>query len=227
MSTSNENLNSASSPTGRRKRRSTEEIVDRILEAAFKEFGDKGYSNTTTAAIARRADVAEALIFNHFETKANLYRRAVFKPLDNHFSRFINSHHSYDGPNSAENLTEVREFVSDLIGFVRGNSDIFKSLVVNEAYQDGDNDSSGLRGLQDYFNKMASLEESRLWQRAKVSPHVISRLSFAAILGAIVFDDWLFPVGITSEREIHEGLCDFVMEGLGTNADMQKAPFKP
>jgi AcrR family transcriptional regulator len=209
-------------PPKRRKRRSTDEIIDRILDAAFVEFGENGYSNTTTAAIARRADVAEALIFNHFDSKNNLFRKAVFKPLDDHFARFIQTHHA-DISIDEEFVRESREFVSDLVEFVRRHSDVFKSLVVNEAYAKGESGWAGLRGLQDYFNKMAAIEEARLKQRPKVSPHLIARISFAAILGSVIFDDWLFPVGVASEREIHEGICDFIMEGLNTNAPMQKS----
>ena len=97
---------------------------------------------------------------------------------------------------------------------------MFKSLVVNEAYAKGGDGSSGLRGLQDYFNKMSALEEARLTRRPKVSPQLIARISFAAIIACITFDDWLFPVGVASEREIHEALCDFIMDGLNVNAAM-------
>src|ERR1700757_3687632 len=76
----------------RRKRRSTQEIIDRIIDAALIEFCDNGYSSTTTSAIALRAEVTEALIFTQFESKANLFRKAIFRPLDDHFSNFVITH---------------------------------------------------------------------------------------------------------------------------------------
>ena len=124
----------------RRKRRSTQEVVDRIIDAAFLEFGENGYASTTTAAIARRADVAEALIFTHFATKANLFRKAVFKPLDDHFSNFIATH--ADVTNEEMRARESRAYVSDLVSFVQRHSGMFKSLVVNEAFG-GNGDGSG------------------------------------------------------------------------------------
>jgi AcrR family transcriptional regulator len=204
----------------RRKRRSTQEIFDRIIDAAFLEFGENGFSNTTTLAIARRAEVAEALIFTHFGSKANLFRKAVFKPLDDHFSTFMATH-TFEDRDKARHLRESREFVSDLAGFVRRHSGIFKSLVVSEAYAKDDDGASGLRGLQDYFNKMSAIEEVRLTGRPKVAPRVISRISFAAILGCILFNDWLFPEGVAEDKEVHDGLCDFIMEGLGVNPNMR------
>lgn len=199
----------------RRKRRSTQEIIDRIIDAAFLEFGENGYSSTTTAAIARRAEVAEALIFTHFGSKATLFRKAVFKPLDDHFSNFIATH-TFEEGDEAGRLKESRAFVSDLARFIRQHSGMFKSLVVNDAYaRDGDG-ASGMRGLQDYFEKMSAIEEVKLIGRPRVPPRLISRISFASILACILFDDWLFPEGVADE-EVHEALCDFIMEGLNVN----------
>lgn len=204
----------------RRKRRSTQEVIDRIIDAAFAEFGENGYSSATTAAIARRAEVAEALIFTHFGTKANLFRKAVFKPLDDHFSTFVATHSAGNG-GEAEHVKESRAFVSDLVSFVRRHSGMFKSLVVNEAYaKDGDG-PSGLHGLQDYFDKMSTLEEARLSKRFRIPPHLISRISFASILGCILFHDWLFPEGIAKDADVHDALCDFIMEGLSVNPPVQ------
>lgn len=200
----------------RRKRRSTQEVIDRIVDAAFTEFGENGYSSATTAAIARRADVAEALIFTHFGSKANLFRKAVFKPLDDHFSKFVAAH-AVRSEDAAEHVKESRAFVSELVRFVRQHTGMFKSLVVNEAYARDDGSSGGLRGLQDYFDKMSALEEARQAKQHNVPPRLISRISFASILGCILFNDWLFPEGVAGDDEVHDALCDFIMEGLSVN----------
>lgn len=203
-------------PKKRRKRRSTQEVIERIIDAAFTEFGENGYSSATTAAIARRADVAEALIFTHFESKANLFRKAVFKPLDDHFSKFVAAQ-SERSDDPAERMKDSRAFVSDLVRFVRQHTGMFKSLVVNEAYARDDDTAGGLRGLQDYFDKMSALEEARQGKQHNVPPRLISRISFASILGCILFDDWLFPQGVAGDDEVHDALCDFIMEGLSVN----------
>ncbi len=209
-------------PSKRRKRRSTAEIIDRITDAAFLEFSENGYTSATTSAIARRAEVAEALIFTHFGSKTNLFRKAVFKPLDDHFSNFINTHTRSHG-SEADRLRESREFVSNLVAFIRRHSGMFKSLVVNEAYGKEGDGASGLRGLQDYFEKMSSLEDTWPVEQAKISPPLVSRISFASILGCILFNDWLFPQGLADDDDIHEGICDFIMEGLSANPSLNKA----
>lgn len=48
-----------------------------VIEAALLCFAESGYAATSTKAISRRAGVAEATIFRHFGTKADLLLRLV------------------------------------------------------------------------------------------------------------------------------------------------------
>src|ERR1043165_2727302 len=43
-----------------------------ILRAALALFADKGFYNTTTKAISRKAKIAEGTLFNYFQTKEDL-----------------------------------------------------------------------------------------------------------------------------------------------------------
>lgn len=45
---------------------------ERIIESTITLFAEKGYSNTSTAEIAKMAEVAEGTIFKHYGTKENL-----------------------------------------------------------------------------------------------------------------------------------------------------------
>jgi len=55
---------------------------EKILAAARQLFAEKGFEGTTTAAIARRAEVNEALIFRHFPGKMDLYSAILKDKLD-------------------------------------------------------------------------------------------------------------------------------------------------
>ena len=44
----------------------------KIIEVAIATFAEKGYSNTPTSEIAKKAGVAEGTIFKHYGTKENL-----------------------------------------------------------------------------------------------------------------------------------------------------------
>ena len=57
--------------------RSIDAAQQKIVEAASRLFAEKGYSETTTLAIAREAGVNETTIFRNFGSKKNLYA-AIF-----------------------------------------------------------------------------------------------------------------------------------------------------
>src|SRR3954470_20442791 len=48
-----------------------------ILAAAERLFSQKGFSGTTTKALAETAGVHEAILFRYFKSKRELYRAAV------------------------------------------------------------------------------------------------------------------------------------------------------
>ncbi len=50
---------------------------ERILEAAIKEFAQKGYAGARTTAIAERAGVTHAMLHYYFRTKENLFEQIV------------------------------------------------------------------------------------------------------------------------------------------------------
>lgn len=63
---------------------------DRILAASRELFAACGFRGTTTAAIARKAGVNEALIFRHFPAKSDLYTAILSAKLaDEKLTRII------------------------------------------------------------------------------------------------------------------------------------------
>lgn len=52
-----------------------------ILEAASKEFLEKGYDATSLRGIARRAEVDPALVHHYFNDKAELFAASVSSPM--------------------------------------------------------------------------------------------------------------------------------------------------
>lgn len=63
------------SPVSRAERRAA--TVDRILDAARREFGDRGKDGATIRAIAGRAGVDPSLVMQHFGSKQELFELAV------------------------------------------------------------------------------------------------------------------------------------------------------
>jgi TetR/AcrR family transcriptional regulator len=57
----------------KRKRFSAEERRNQLLDIALGLFSERGFEGTTTKSIAAAAGVSEAIIFQHFATKEELY----------------------------------------------------------------------------------------------------------------------------------------------------------
>jgi AcrR family transcriptional regulator len=70
----------AEQPPSRREGRG-EATSKRILEAAEEEFAAKGFDGVRLAAIARAADVPQALIHHYFADKEGLYRAVLERAL--------------------------------------------------------------------------------------------------------------------------------------------------
>jgi AcrR family transcriptional regulator len=202
----------------RRKRRSSEEVADRILEAAAEEFELAGYSGATTAAIARRAEVTEAQIFRFYESKQALFRAAIFTPLNRHFAAFHAANVALPG-DSGSMREMARRYIGELQDFIEQHSGMLMSLIVASAYSPGSTDGVGeLEGLRAYFDQGAAVMARRVGAgTAKVDPKLMVRVSFAAVLASLMFKDGLFPRGLAGDEAIREAIVDFVIDGISAN----------
>jgi len=201
----------------RRKRRSPEELRDRILAAAVHEFEASGYSGATTAAIARNAETTEAQIFRLFASKADLFRAAVFAPLNAHFADF--QARNLNEPLALSQRRELSErYIGELQDFIGEHSRMLMSLIVARAYSQGDAAQLGaIEGLEAYFARGAATMRASSDDNPRVPPELMVRVSFAAVLGSVMFRDWLFPEGLASDEAIRQAIADFTIDGISAN----------
>lgn len=207
-----------------RVRRSTGEIIDRIVEAAATEFESNGYTRTTTASIARRAGVAEALIFTNFGSKARLFHDAIFKPLNQHFLDFTAQHlGGTDDPQWLRHGTQ--QYVAELRRFLSQHAGMLMSLVVARAYEcDSVGESvKDITGLEEYFSQTSALAMQRIAGKPRIDPQLMSRIAFATMLGCVLFKDWLFPGKLANDDTVRVAISDFLMDGLNANDRSPKA----
>ncbi|WP_298199809.1 TetR/AcrR family transcriptional regulator [Novosphingobium sp.] len=191
----------------RRQRRASGELTAAILAAARAEFDARGPSGATTAAIARRAGVTEAQLFRYFPTKADLFREAVFGALNAHFAEFQAAHQ----PNPGKDRSTGAEYIAQLMAFLRANRQLMVALLASQAFAGGE-DSGPIDALSAYFEAGAAIRTSRF---GAGDHHLAVRVSFAAALGAVVFNEWLFPPGIASQEDINSAYTTFILNGLG------------
>jgi AcrR family transcriptional regulator len=113
--------------TKRRPRRSSAEVRSRIQSAAVALFAERGYGNATTREIARRAEVAEPVIFRIYPTKQALFDAAVLEPFDDFISEY--TARWLAAPMPGGNPEEVlQQFVEDLHDLVRQNRQLVAAL---------------------------------------------------------------------------------------------------
>ena len=203
------------SRTVKRTRRSRDDILGRIVQAAREEFKRSGFAGATTAAIARNADVTEAQLFRYFGSKSNLFRETVFKPIDQHFMHFVNQHMpEIRKAASVAAMTDL--YATELQRFIRENSGILASLVVAQTYE-SETAHPAIDSLHTYFDRCAALMSLRLKGRTKVDPKLTVRVVFGAVLASVMFKDWLFPAGLATDEEITTAVNDFIKEGSRAN----------
>jgi AcrR family transcriptional regulator len=199
-----------------RPRRSKEEIIERLMEAACEEFEHNGYAGTTTAAIAQKAGVAEWLIFTHFGSKARLFQDSIFKPMNQQFVDFFNTRLA-DTEDARQET--ARKYILELQRFMASHSKMLMSLLFAQMYESDEVEGlSQVDGLHDYFSRAATMAMSRRSGKSKVDPKLMGRFSFATIMACVIFKDLLFPEGLATEAEISAGMADFIMYGTRANA---------
>ena len=205
--------------SGRRKRRSAEELSVLILKAAAEEFSAHGFAGATTAAIARRAAVTEAQIFRLYPSKQDLFRAAVFQPLNHHFADFQNRNASADEAATSPRAA-AEAYIDELQTFMAHNARMLMSLVVASAYEDGAAQAlREIEGLNAYFDQGAAMMASRVGDAPRVDPRLMVRVSFAAVLGNVMFRKWLFPDGLADDEAVRQAIADFVIDGIRANED--------
>lgn len=199
----------------KRKLRSKVEINKLLLSAAREEFKRCGFAGATTAAIARKARVTETQLFRHFPSKAELFRAAVFEPLNGHLQDFMRRE-----PVTAtgDHRALAQNYIDELQQFLREHSKLMLSLVMAQMFTDGAVEGiDPVDTLEAYFAQGASLFRSHLDEGSDVDPDLMVRVSFAALMGCVLFKDVVCPPGEASEDAVHKTIADFMLDGIMLN----------
>lgn len=198
----------------RRKRRSSAEIMARLLSAAAEEFTSCGFAGATTAGIASRADVTEAQLFRYFDSKAAIFQASIFEPLCRELEKFNDQH--LGNVDAGDNIRHRESYyILALQKFISDHAGMFLSLIVAEAY--AEKSACGVAevvGLRTYFERGAETMKSRVGGDTAVPPELMVRVSFAAVLASVLFKDWIFPAELASENQISDAVVNFVIDGI-------------
>jgi AcrR family transcriptional regulator len=124
-----------------RRRISGGERRESILALTSRAFAERGYDGVRTAELAKSAGVSEALIYQHFRTKAELYRAAVDRSADILEDR-LRSAAGTSG--SAEERLE--RAVTAFLDFVSDTSNAWRVLTLHVSDPELADYQRGLRG---------------------------------------------------------------------------------
>ncbi|MCL2416983.1 MAG: TetR/AcrR family transcriptional regulator [Bacteroidales bacterium] len=95
-----------------------------ILEAAEVEFLEKGYKNTLTTTIAKRAGVTHTMLHYYFRTKENLFRKVYQNKmllLGNSLNQGLDENLSFE--------EAIRKLVESHFDFVRENPNLLNFIL--------------------------------------------------------------------------------------------------
>jgi len=65
-----------------RRKLTAEERRERILTAARQAFTSSGFAGATTRAIAKAAGITEAVLYQHFSSKQDIFEQAMLEPVN-------------------------------------------------------------------------------------------------------------------------------------------------
>lgn len=108
----------------------------KLLDAASKEFGKKGYHDCMIADITGRAKVAMGTFYVYFESK-----EAIFRELVQHMGKVTRAHISKHLEGITDRLEAEKKGLYAFIEFARANKDLYRivmesQFVAEDAYKD-------------------------------------------------------------------------------------------
>ena len=102
--------------------------AQKIIDAALKVFGEKGYKGATTRVIAEKAGFSELTLFRKFKTKENLFDMALIQNI----IEFKKEFHSILLENRSEDPEEfLKKLIKDIAKIVDDNFE-FIHIINNE-----------------------------------------------------------------------------------------------
>ncbi|PAV31314.1 TetR family transcriptional regulator [Virgibacillus profundi] len=191
----------------------------KILEAAIEIISEKGYYNTSTSEIAKRAGVAEGTIFRHYRTKKDLLA-SIITPVITKFSapffaeKFVDQVFRKPHKNFEDFLYA---FIKNRFEFAKANVPLVKILLQELAFHPEIQASykkvfaekiyPAINNVLDYYKEKGEIKDQ---------PNLsIIRLLAPTVLGFLITRFLLQPdLEWDDDREIRRTV-DFIMKGIG------------
>lgn len=202
-----------------------EKLTDKqkkILIAAIESFSEKGYAQTSTSEIAKKAGVAEGTIFRHYKTKKELLMSIVTplmtkligpfivndlnKVLDQQFDR-VEDFFKATIENRREIVVKYLPIIKIMLQEIPFQPELRKQFIDQIAKKVYDR----FKGL------IISYQENS--QIRKISPESVTRHVITTIFGYLMSRYIFFP-NIEWDDELEtERTIQFIMNGIGNHKE--------
>lgn len=191
----------------------------KIMEVAITSFAEKGYSNTSTSEIAKKAGVAEGTIFKHYGTKENLLlsimvpflKDFVPKMADDLFGELINDQCSFED--------FLRALLTNRNAFLSENREIFQVFIKEIFYKEELRNELLPHVLEFGSHRLVKVIEI-FKQRGEIKDipnEAILKMLITVIGGMFISNFVLLNKHSISEKEIEEVVL-FIRNGLGQSS---------
>lgn len=188
----------------------------RIIESAIELFAEKGYANTSTAEIAKLAEVAEGTIFKHYGTKDNLLLSIIVPYLKDFFPAMADEVFKEI---MSQEISTFEGFFKALfknrIEFIQENKEIFQVVIKEIMYKEDLKNEllpHFFANISGRLIKTIELFKDR-GELIDLPSERILKMLVTFIGGFFVSRFVLLPNYIVSDEEV-EDVVQFVMEGI-------------
>lgn len=192
----------------------------KIVEAAISAFAEKGYSNTSTAEIAKMAGVAEGTIFKHFGTKENLLLSIII-PFIKDFSPQM-ADEIFEEVMKDENLTfekVLRNLLENRINFILDNREIFMVFIKEMVYKEELRNELLPHVINEVSKRLTRVIET-FQKRGELIDKPVSEIAKflgTSLAGFFISRFVVLNVPAVSEEEMEE-FIQFILNGIGQSS---------
>jgi len=153
---------------------------DQILNAAAREFAERGYAGARVDRIARRAAVNKAMLYYHFKSKQQLYRTLLRRMFTRAAERMNTIARSDAAP-----AAKIDRVIADIAAIIQ-EQPVFPAIMLREVAEGGAHlDRPTLLALGSVPRAVAAIVEDGVSRGAFRSIHPV--FAYFSLLAPLVF----------------------------------------
>jgi len=216
----------ATSSARPRRRRASSHVKELVRDSALALFAERGYSGTSTRAVAEAAGVTEQMLFRHFSSKRELFKQVIWTPFEEILRQYSDVARKHGAVGDVR--ARAHGYVETLYSHLRRDRRFFRAFLISVTT---DPELRQLIGqarspLMEFFNVLARFtRKSTSELREDLDSDIAVRITFSFILAMTVFDEIYFPKGMrpTSRHLLHE-MKLYMTDGIGRELKPGRKP---